>query len=100
MQITVIRRVPQRQVGICGVVPHRAFDQFEAELDQLESSGVLVERIDADAFPHRTPVIRINGELLCEGRYPGHHEWVRAVGEARRREPPLWNGTSVAAPCR
>ena len=86
MQVVVIRHVPAEQVGMCGRVPLRAFEQFEHELDALEMSGAVVERLAGDASNASLPLVRINGTLLSSGRYPSRREWVHAIGQARRGE--------------
>ena len=44
MRVTVFRTVPPLIVGTCGVVPNPDFDAFEERLDELEATGVVVER--------------------------------------------------------
>ena len=43
---TVFRHVPPPIVGTIGTLYDRAFETFEANLDWLETTGVLVERFD------------------------------------------------------
>jgi hypothetical protein len=49
--VTVFRHPPPPVIGVCGVVFDRAFEAFEQNLDWLEATGVLGERID----PHEEP---------------------------------------------
>ena len=86
MQVVVIRHVPAEQVGMCGRVPHRAFEQCENELDALEMSGAVVERLAGRPGDPSLPIVRVNGTLVCSGRYPSRREWAHAIGEARRSE--------------
>jgi hypothetical protein len=86
MQVIVVRHVPEEQIGMCGRVPHHAFEQFEHELDTLEMSGAVVERLAGDENNPALPLVRVNGALLSSGRYPSRREWVRAIGAARRAE--------------
>jgi hypothetical protein len=44
--VTVFRHVPPPIIGMVGVLPEPRFAAFEKELDWLETTGVLVERLD------------------------------------------------------
>ena len=44
--ITVFRRVPKPITGMIGIVHDPVFEAFEANLDWLETTGMLVERFD------------------------------------------------------
>lgn len=49
--VTVFRHVPKPITGMIGIVYDREFEQFEANLDWLETTGVLVERFDLSQAP-------------------------------------------------
>jgi arsenical resistance operon trans-acting repressor ArsD len=104
MRITVIRSVPAVIIGTVGVVPNHEFDAFEARLDAVEASGVIVERfqpdqaavVDAqgpavqqlvtDRGAGSFPLVLVNGEIVSSGRYPTSTEWAHALGSGRRAE--------------
>ena len=44
--VSVFRRVPQPIIGMIGTLYDPAFEKFEANLDWLETTGVLVEQFD------------------------------------------------------
>ena len=44
--VTVFRRVPKPITGMIGILYDAEFEAFEANLDWLETTGVLVERFD------------------------------------------------------
>jgi len=44
--VTVFRRVPKPIAGTIGVLYDPEFERFEANLDWLETTGVLVEQFD------------------------------------------------------
>lgn len=88
MHVAIIRRLPPPHIGVCGPVHDRTFEAFEADLDALELSGVVVDRRTPNdpRDDERLPVITINGAVRWQGRYPTHEEWVHAIGEARRAD--------------
>lgn len=104
MKVTAFRHVPPLIIGTCGVVPNRDFDEFEARLDALETTGVMVERFDpsqaADEIAARPsvqslvaaygnqsfPVTLVDDEVVASGRYPSRTEWAHAIGHRRRAE--------------
>jgi Arsenical resistance operon protein ArsD len=104
MQITVIRSVPAIVIGTVGVVPNHEFDAFEARLDAVEASGVIVERLHPDQAAvvaaqqpavqqvvtdrgaGSFPLVLVNGEIVSAGRYPTSTEWAHALGAGRRAE--------------
>jgi hypothetical protein len=49
--VTVFRQVPKPITGMIGILYDREFEQFEANLDWLETTGVLVERFDLSQAP-------------------------------------------------
>lgn len=44
--VTVFRRVPKPITGMIGILYDTAFEKFQANLDWLETTGVLVEQFD------------------------------------------------------
>ena len=44
--VTVFRRVPRPIIGMIGILYDPEFEKFEANLDWLETTGVLVEQFD------------------------------------------------------
>jgi hypothetical protein len=44
--VTVFRRVPRPITGMIGILQDPDFEKFEANLDWLETTGVLVEQFD------------------------------------------------------
>jgi hypothetical protein len=58
--VTVFRHVPRPITGMIGTVHDRTFETFEADLDWLETTGILVERFDpatAAAEVSKRPVV-------------------------------------------
>lgn len=104
MRITVIRSVPPVVIGTVGVVPKHDFEAFEAQLDAVEASGAIVERVQPDqATPviaeqpsvqrlviergtRAFPLVLVNDEIVSSGRYPTGTEWAHALGAGRRAE--------------
>lgn len=90
--LRVIRRVPAPIIGVTGRIPDRQAAVFEEVLDWLETSGVLVERVDADAEPPdmrarsgdhpQLPAIHANRALVSEGRYLTRHELAHVAAQA------------------
>lgn len=65
--VTVFRRVPKPIWGMTGTLYDPEFERFEANLDWLETTSVLVERFDPAAARDevaRRPIVR---ELLSGG---------------------------------
>ncbi len=101
--VTVFRRVPPPIIGVCGVVRDRGFGSFEQDLDWLEATGVLVERIDPQERPEEIerfkaareslareedrvlPIIFVDGVLASSGRRPTRSQLARLVGRSRRQ---------------
>jgi hypothetical protein len=44
--VTVVRHVPRPIIGMIGTLHDPEFERFEANLDWLETTGVLVEQFD------------------------------------------------------
>ena len=99
--VTVFRRVPPPLIGVCGVVPDRAYQAFEETLDWLDAGGFLVERFDpyrepaeAARFPTVTealarqgesclPLILLDGVVVWSGFHPTRTQLARFVGQHR-----------------
>jgi hypothetical protein len=102
--VTVFRRVPEPITGTIGVLYDREFEKFEANLDWLETTGVLVEQFDpstalgevtkrpvvrqilSDEGERALPVILVNEAIVSRGRYLSRAELARAVGQGQGRE--------------
>lgn len=103
--ITVVRHVPAAIIGMVGVIHDRQFDAFEAELDWLEATGSLVERLDPRAqagrlaaYPaaqgllsakgrHALPIVLVDGAVVWHGGVPSRAELAAAIGRARAGRP-------------
>jgi hypothetical protein len=99
--VTVVRRVPPPIIGVCGTVRDRAFEAFEATLDWLESTGILVDRYDPETdrseiarLPAASqvlttegdrclPLILVDGAIACSTRAPTRSQMARIVGRTR-----------------
>jgi hypothetical protein len=96
--VTVVRHIPTPIVGIIGLVPDHDSASFEEALDWLETTGVLVERVDPAtqapsemgvAVPASTPlpVVFVNGRIVSEGRFLTLHELAHLVAQATTALP-------------
>ena len=101
--VTVVRRVPQPIVGMCGVRYDRRFESLEANLDWLETTGMLVERCDPTTAPGDVtalpggrrllqadadrclPLILVNDRVVSQGAYPSRAQLARVVGRGGHR---------------
>lgn len=101
--VTVVRRVPPPLVGVCGIEPDRAFEALERTLEWLESTGVLVERVEpsegvsdsalgADIADHLAragesclPLILVDDVVVSAGVRPTRSRLARLVGRSRLR---------------
>jgi hypothetical protein len=99
--VTVFRQPPPPIIGVCGVVPDPAFAAFEQDLDWLETTGVLVERIDPRKEPGEAarfeavtaslaregqrclPLILVDGVLVSSMVRPTRSQLARLVGRSR-----------------
>ena len=99
--VTVFRHAPPPIIGVCGVVPDRASEAFEQELDWLEASGLLVERFDPYRQPGEAarfqgvtdalaregsrclPLILVDGVIVSSGVHPTRTQLARVVGQHR-----------------
>lgn len=104
--VTVVRHVPQPVIGVIGTHYDPAFETFEADLDWLESTGMLVERFDpttaADEVAARPvvqqafsaegdrclPLILVGDAVVARGAYPSRAQLARAVGRGPHEEHP------------
>ena len=96
--VTVVRHIPTPIVGVIGLVPDHDSAVFEEALDWLETTGVLVERVDPTAqapsevgvrVPASTPlpVVFVNGRIVSEGRFLTRHELAHLVAQATTTLP-------------
>jgi hypothetical protein len=88
-----------------GVLYDRTFEAFEANLDWLETTGILVERFDPSAAPSEMttrpvvqkllsaegdaclPLILVNDAVVSRGAHLSRTQMARAVGSARGAVP-------------
>jgi hypothetical protein len=102
--VTVFRRVPRPITGMIGVLYEPQFETFEANLDWLETTGVLVEQFDpstardelakrpavqqilSDEGERSLPLILVNETVVSKGRYLSRAQLARAVGQGQRWE--------------
>jgi hypothetical protein len=99
--VTVFRRVPRPITGMIGVLYDPEFERFEANLDWLETTGVLVEQFDpltaasevakrpavqqvfSDEGERSLPLILVNESVVSTGRYLSRVQLARAVGQGQ-----------------
>jgi hypothetical protein len=99
--VTVFRRVPRPITGMIGVLYDPDFENFEANLDWLETTGVLVEQFDpsaardelakrpavqqilSDEGERSLPLILVNESVVSKGRYLSRSQLARAVGQGQ-----------------
>jgi len=99
--VTVFRRVPRPITGMIGLLQDPDFERFEANLDWLETTGVLVEQFDPSTaqkeVAKRTavqqivsaegdrslPLILVNESVVSRGTYLSRTQLARAVGQGR-----------------
>jgi hypothetical protein len=100
--VTVFRHSPSPVIGVCGGVVDRAFEALEQNLDWLEETGILVERIDPSNQPQEAarfevvmesltregnrclPLILVDGVIVSSGVYPTRSQLARLVGRSRQ----------------
>jgi hypothetical protein len=98
--VAVFRRVPKPIIGI-GIRDDLEFERFRANLDWLETTGVLVEQFDpstaqnevakrpavqqivADEGERALPLILVNESVVSRGRYLSRAQLARAVGQGQ-----------------
>lgn len=101
--VTVFRHVPRPIVGMIGVVHDRRFESFEANLDWLETTGVLVERFDPNTAPDEVmarpgvakllspgdvrplPLVLVGDVVVSTGVFLSRAELAHAVGSGVRQ---------------
>jgi arsenical resistance operon trans-acting repressor ArsD len=99
--VTVFRRVPKPITGMIGILYGAEFEKFQANLDWLETTGVLVEQFDpstardevakrpavrqilSDDGEQALPVILVNEAVVSRGRYLSRAQLARAVGQGQ-----------------
>ena len=99
--VTVFRRVPRPITGMIGILHDPDFERFEANLDWLETTGVLVEQFDPSAAQAEVakrpavrqilsaegdrclPLILVNESVVSRGRYLSRAQLARAVGQGQ-----------------
>ena len=99
--VIVFRRVPKPITGMIGILYDPEFERFEAKLDWVETTGVLVEQFDpstaqsevakrpavqqilADEGERSLPLILVNESVVSRGRYLSRAQLARAVGQGQ-----------------
>ena len=97
--VTVFRRVPRPITGMIEILQDPDFERFEANLDWLETTGVLVEQFDPSTAQEEVvkrpvvqqilsaegdrclPLILVNESVVSRGRYLSRAQLARAVGQ-------------------
>ena len=99
--VTVFRRVPKPITGMIGTWYGPDFERFEATLDWLETTGVVVEQFDPSTARKEVakrpavqqilsaegdvclPVILVNESVVSRGTYLSRAQLARAVGRGQ-----------------
>ena len=99
--VTVVRHVPRPITGMIGTLYDPAFEKFEADLDWLETTGVLVEQFDPSRAQQEVakrpavqqivsaegdrclPLILVNESVVSRGTYLSRAQLARAVGQGQ-----------------
>ena len=94
--------MPPPIIGTVGVIHDRTSESFEAALDWLETTGILVERFDPSTAPEALarhsaaaelferladaclPLVLLDEDVASRGRLLSRTELARAIGDARR----------------
>ena len=102
--VTVFRRVPRPITGMIGILQNPDFERFEANLDWLETTGVLVEQFDPSTAQEEVikrpavqqilsvegdrclPLILVNEAVVSRGRDLSRAQLARAVGQGQACE--------------
>ena len=102
--VTVFRHVPKPIIGMIGTLHDPEFERFEANLDWLETTGVLVEKFDPSTAQKEVakrpavqqilssegerclPLILVNESIVSRGTYLSRAQLARAVGQGQGRE--------------
>jgi hypothetical protein len=103
--VTVFRPIPRPITGMIGVIYDSTFEALEANLDWLETTGVLVERFDPMTAPGEVatrpvvqqllsaegdsclPLILVNDAVVSRGAHLSRTQLARAVGSVRSGVP-------------
>ena len=98
--VTVFRHVPRPIIGL-GTRQDPEFEKFEANLDWLETTGVLVEQFDPSTAQQEVakrpavqrivsaegdrclPLILVNESVVSRGTYLSRAQLARAVGQGK-----------------
>lgn len=101
--VTVFRHVPKPITGMIGILYDPEFEQFEANLDWLETTGVLVEQFDPSKAQQEVakrpavqqilaheadrclPLVLVNESVVSKGSYLSRAQLARAVGQILNR---------------
>jgi hypothetical protein len=75
--VTVFEHAPPPLIGVCGVVPDRAFEAFEGVTDALATDG-----------PRCLPLILVDGVIVSSGVHPTRTQLARVVGQHRSQTEP------------
>jgi hypothetical protein len=92
--------------GVCGPSVDPALARFASDLEQLENSGVVVERFNLGQEPgafvgnpvvsaairgrsDALPLLLVDGTIVAEGAYPSRDELYRLVGVTPADRPKL-----------
>ena len=99
--VTVFRRVPRPITGMIGILQDPDLEKFEANLDWLETTCVLVEQFDPSTAQEEVvkrptvqqilsaegerclPLILVNESVVSRGRYLSRAQHCRRHGRAR-----------------
>ena len=99
--VTVFRHVPKLITGMIGTLYDPEFERFEANLDWLETTGVLVEQFDPSTAQQEVakrpavqqivstdgdrclPLILVNESVVSRGTYLSRAQLARAVGQGQ-----------------
>jgi hypothetical protein len=99
--VTVFRHVPRPIIGMIGTLQDPAFERVEANLDWLETTGVLVEQFDPSTALQEVarrpavqqivsadgdrclPLILVNESVVSRGTYLSRAQLARAVGQGQ-----------------
>src|SRR5690606_2032448 len=97
--VTAFRRIPRPITGMIGILQDPDFERFEASLDWLETTGLLVEQFDPSSAHEEVakrpavqqilptegdrclPLIQVNDSVVSRGRYLSRAQLARAVGQ-------------------
>jgi hypothetical protein len=102
--VTVFHHVPKPITGMIGTRYDPEFERFEADLDWLETTGVLVEQFDPSTARQEVarrpavqqilsaegdgclPLILVNESVVSRGTHLSRARLARAIGQGRGSE--------------